>query len=426
MLEADLDRNMSDLRLTVREPGADVDPGANARGADWITRCMTEGHDNTPVPNLANAVTALRDDPALRDAFAYDEMACTALLMTTLPGANASKIAEPRPLRDEDATAVQEYLQLAGIARMGRDTVHQAIEARARERRFHPVRDYLDGLTWDGERRLHGWPQTYLGAEYTPYTEKVGTMFMVAMVARVMRPGCKADYMVVLEGGQGAGKSTACRIIGGGWFSDSLPDITSGKEASQHLRGRWLVEIAEMAAMAKSEAAALKAFVTRAEERYRPPYGRNEVIEPRQCVFIGTTNADAYLRDSTGARRFWPVKVGAIDTDALAADRDQLFAEAVHLYRAGEPWWPDRDFEAAHIRPEQEARYEADAWEQAVLEKIANIRQVTILSIAREALSIETQKIGTADQRRIAAILERLGWQRARRVNGTLEWARGS
>ena len=180
-----------------------------------------------------------------------------------------------------------------------------------------------------------------------------------------------------------------------------------------------------MAAMAKSEAAALKAFVTRAEERYRPPYGRNEVIEPRQCVFIGTTNADAYLRDSTGARRFWPVKVGAIDAEALAADRDQLFAEAVHLYRQDAQWWPDRDFEAQHIRPEQDARFEADAWEQAIEAKIDNIGQVTILSVARDALLIDTPKIGTADQRRIAAALERLGWRRARKVNGTMEWAKG-
>jgi predicted P-loop ATPase len=253
---------------------------------------------------------------------------------------------------------------------------------------------------------------TKLGADLSAYTRSVGTMFLVSLVARVYEPGCKVDYMPVLEGPQGAMKSAACAVLGGEFFSDCLPDVAAGKDVAQHLRGKWVIEIGEMHAVNRAESAQLKAFITRQVERYRPSYGRFEVVEPRQCVFIGTTNQATYLRDETGGRRFWPVKIGEIDIDGLAEDRDQLFAEAVHLYRLGEPWWPDRRFEQEHIKPQQESRYEADAWQEMIISYLAPQQKVTVGQVAKEALLIEAAKIGTADQRRITAIMERLGWHR--------------
>lgn len=384
---------------------------------DWRFKWQTT-EKGMPIGNVHNALIGLREDGNLSDILTYDQMSRTILLTKPTPDITGETDQSdlPRPIRDTDITNIQEYLQIAGLTRLAKEIAHQAVEKRAEERAVHPVKDYLVNLRWDGELRLKGWLNSYMGVEHGEYAARIGPMFLTAMVARIFEPGCKADYMLVLEGEQGIGKSSACRILAGAWFSDALPDFKSGgKDICQHLNGKWLIEVAEMSALDKADAAALKAFVTRATEQYRPPYGRRDVLEPRQCLFIGTTNKTAYLRDETGGRRFWPVKCGAIDLPALARDRDQLLAEAVRFYQAKVPWWPTPEFEAEHIRPHQENRYEADAWEQAVISWLPNITKTTVLEVAREALHIETPKLGTADQRRIIAILERLQWVRGKR-----------
>jgi len=379
---------------------------------EWLHECLLTDSGKL-VANLANALLALRRDPAFAGLFAYDQMLCAPVLMRPL-GDDATEGGEftPRAVTDVDISRMQELIQKIALIRLPKDIVHQAVDVVADDRRFHPVRDYLDGLVWDSVARLQTWLSCYLGAKRTSYSETIGKLFLVSMVARIYAPGAKVDHMLVLEGPQGELKSTACAIIGGRWFSDHLPDVTAGKDVSQHLRGKWLIEVSELHAMSRAEAALLKSFISRTHERYRPSYGRREVIEPRQAVFVGTTNRDTYLKDETGNRRFWPVKTGTIDTDVLTIDRDQLFAEAVKLYRDGVRWWPDKEFERKHIEPEQAARFEADAWEETIADWLKGKTKATIGEIARGALSIETPRIGTADQRRIAAILELLGWHR--------------
>jgi predicted P-loop ATPase len=387
-------------------------------GEPWHAFCIhSEGKNPKPLPVLANALIGLR--AVFPDSLAYDEMSCAAMLMQALAGENDFV---PRPLTDIDVGIMQDRLQRLGLKRLPKDTVHQAVDVRAHERRFHPVRDYLDSLEWDGTARLSTLFGTYFGAEQTKYTEAASRMFLIAMVARIYVPGCKADYMPVIEGPQGKLKSSACEALAGRWFSDNLPDLHEGKDVSQHLRGKWLIEVSEMHAMDRAESTKLKAFITRKEERYRPSYGRKEVHEPRQCIFIGTTNKDTYLRDETGARRYWPIVAGKIDIEALRADRDQLFAEAVDRYQHGEQWWPDKDFEREYMQPEQDARYDADAWEENIKDYLALHPRVTVGKVAREALGIDTQKIGTADQRRIAAVLTNLGWTRERKDSEGKRW----
>lgn len=379
----------------------------------WIDECVvTDGKDPKPLSILANVLVALRLDPALRDAFAYDEMLCAPMLMhrigTPLEPAAADY---PRPLTDKDVTELQEWLQKVALKRVSRLAVSDAIDCHARNHNYHPVYDYLESLAWDGRERLEQWPATYLGAEPTPYAHAIGSMFLISMVARIFEPGCKADHMLVLEGPQGELKSSACGILAGEWFSDSLPDINAGKDVSVHLRGKWLIEIAEMHALGRAEASLLKSFISRTIERYRPLYGRLEVHEPRQCVFIGTSNKDAYLRDETGGRRFWPIKTGRIELDALERDRDQLFAEAVNAYRQGRPWWPDKEFEREHIQSEQEARYEVDEWADPLGGYVLTVARTTIPEIAKNALGLDPARLGIVEQKRIAAILQKFGWR---------------
>ena len=363
-------------------------------------------------------------------------MAQDPILRTDLPLAPGAKPPPPpgRPVTDDDVNRLQEWLQHVGLPRIGREIVHQAVDAIAREIRIHPIRDWLNSLErdgnrsaerladrlsrrrsggqWRGERRgrptrrRRGLPDS--DRPHVPHCDG-GTHFH----SRV-----QADYLLILEGEQGVQKSLACAALAGQWFSDSLPSL-SDKDSRQHLRGKWLVEVSELAAFNRAETEALKAYITRTHERYRPVWARKDVIEPRQCLFIGSTNRITYLKDETGGRRFWPVKVGLIDTAKLHSDRAQLFAQAVDAYNHGDNWWPDIGFENQYIKGQQEARFEGDPWEERIAEMIAMNDRVTVCQVATTALGFDgVSRIGTADQRRIANILHGLGWNPGRDWRG--------
>jgi predicted P-loop ATPase len=389
----------------------------NTSEPDWKLDCE-RAQNGVLICNQANAVIAL--DAIYPGTFGFDEMAQAHVLRHCFNDDEAKFT--PRAIRDVDVTLLQNALQHTGFSRISWDTVHRAVEVISTRERFHPVREYLGALTWDRVSRINAFFPQYFGTADGAYEKQIGTMFLIGMVARVLRPGCKLDYLPVLEGPQGTLKSSACAILGGQWFSDHLPDISAGKDASQHLNGKWLIEVSEMHALSRAEATQLKSFITRQVERFRPSYGRLEVVQQRMCCFIGTTNKDTYLRDETGGRRIWPIKVGDINLKALADDRDQLMAEAVAQYRKGVKWWPDRNFERQYIILEQATRYEGDAWEETIAPYLANKDRVTIGQVARDAIGIETPRIGTADQRRVAAVLERLNWRRQPQASDGKRW----
>ncbi len=294
----------------------------------------------------------------------------------------------------------------------------------ARESPWHPVREYLDGLEWDGVSRHDDWLTDYLGVRKTDYTVLSGRYFLTGMVVRIYEPGCMLRSMPILEGPQFQGKSTALRILGGAWFGDTPLDLNS-KDVYLVIQGCWLYEIAELDAFNRAEATRIKAFISSLKDRFRAPYDRDVADHERQTVFAGTTNQDEYFKDPTGNTRYWPwqtQEVDLINLDGLSALRDQLLAEAVVRYRRGERWHPTREEQLQLFEPEQAAREIADPWQRMIynwLEKQTGAR-INTNDILFDCLKIEPGKVdGTRSMAtRVGTVMKRLGWHKQRETEG--------
>jgi len=348
------------LEKTLREAKGALGVGARqvgqSRTPGWWGKlaCFENGE---PKGILMNVAIVLREAQEWQGVLAFNEFANAVYFVGQSP--LNGDAACPCEFADNDDRRVTEWMQQAGI-HVRKEVVGDAVEMVAREHTYHPVREYLGSLTWDGKPRLDTWLTYYAGVDDTLYARAVGRCCLISAVARVYRPGVKADCMMILEGPQGIGKSTAIRILGdpceAGWFVDDIKINGFGsKEAKEQIRGMWVAELAELDGISRADIDSTKAFLSRTTDHYRPPWGKRAADFPRHCIFIGSVNGDEYLKDSTGGRRFWPIRCRSIDIPALLNDRDQLWAEAVARFRGGTKWWLDDEEIIAQATAEQEA-----------------------------------------------------------------------
>lgn len=398
---------------------------------EWAMGLIRSVTTDLPAVRLHNVAHALREHPKMRRGrLCWSDLHAAPWVRGPLPWAPAPG-EQGREWDTQDDLQLTAWLERRGIP-VGVEMAGKGVQLVALERPWHPIRAWLETLVWDGEPRLTGWLATYLGATASTYTEAVGARWLISAVARAMEPGCKADAVLMLQGPQGCGKSTALATLGGGWYTDDVPDLSGGKDAQLALRGVWLLELSELDALGQAEDKRIKAFFSRSVDRYRPPYGARMIAVPRSCVLAGTTNAQTYLKDETGGRRFWPVSVAhevPVDLNALRADRMQLWAEAVQAWRDGAAWHLETDELRELAAEEAWARYHEDPWTARVLREAHALvglpnrpAGVTIDEIltGAEALAIPVGQVRKSDADRVARILVAAGWERTRpRASGT-------
>lgn len=384
--------------------------------AAWENMGLAMTQKSGPIINVDNVVRILERWEPLKGVLWFDEFHQRMLTNKD----NDGKIREWRDVDDIDLTV---YLQRElGLPKMTTRVVREGVELFAFRHTRNEPRDWMEKLTWDRLPRIDHFFAQALGADDSEYTSAASRNFWLALVARIYRPGVKFDNMVVLEGHQGKYKSSALNLIGGEWFMEATETIGT-KDFLQSLNGKMLVEIAELDGFSKADVRTIKKTISCRVDTYRASFGRRATDFRRRCVFVGTTNEDEYLEDSTGGRRFWPIKIGNIDLALIVEHRDQLFAEAVTRFKAGEEWW----HMPAQAAEEQESRRRSDAWEDALLMWLSGREKVKLIDVAVDGLKIDIERFDRRAQLRLGAVMRSLGWTRiTARVASKLEkvWVR--
>ena len=391
---------------------------------------IVRGANGAPRVSLDNAVELWRCDEEVAGSVVFDEFNVDMLKMRrlpwTLPSDNDAETFGPWSDRDS-------FLCAAWFARkhnlpISAKTALELVASVSKDQKIDPLRDYFASCSksWDGTQRLATFGSRYFGTPDDEYSREVTRRWMIAAAARALFPGCKVDNMLILRGSQGGGKSRAAKALCGRpeWFFDG--DLALGdKDGRLALGGRHIVEVAELASANKATTHVLKQFLTNDIDIFRPPYGRRFVSVPRRSIFIGTVNDDEFLRDNTGARRFWPVSVGTIDVDAIIRDRDQLWGEAALLALDKVPHWVNTPELRALCEDEAEEHRTRDAWEELATnwlaapdggrQKFAELGYLTTGIVLDKAFPMDAAKRQRGDEMRIADVLRACGWEKHKR-----------
>lgn len=355
--------------------------------------------DKGPKRNLTNTMAHLRGIPELGKNLRFNEM-------------TQGIEWRGKPIEDCDVVDIRLLMERENYQPQDRD-VRLAIDRVCRENAYNPVVDYLTALNWDGTSRLYRWMQLLLGAPDTEFTKLIGPKVLIGAVARAMEPGCKVDTVLVLEGAQGLKKSSAiAALFGEENTAESVSLFDQHSKMVMQMMGAWCVELAEFVAILTRDRNAVKGMISMRSDRVVLPYAKMASTHPRRCVFFGTINPDetGYLTDNTGNRRYWPVSVTSIDIDGIREKRDQLWAEAYHLYREGERWWLEGE-ENQLAEAETAERHEQDAWAPILEDKLRGEAEVTS-DQALTALGIPHERKDKRAQMRVGAALRSLGFER--------------
>lgn len=371
----------------------------------WIDRLQYKKQKNqAPLMNVDNAMRALEGHPKFRGCIRYD---------TFYSNIFVKDKGEWRAWKNSDGKELLGYMQrFLGLVKIGKDQVEIAAHNVAIHNPCNAPKDWMETLKWDGVPRLDRMLTTYYTADENDYTKAVGKNFMIGMVARIYQPGCKQDNMMILEGAQGNFKTTSLEVLGGEWYStaSASPD---NKDFFVNLRGCMLVEIKELDNFRKADATLIKKILDTPYDDFRPPYGTVTERFLRSSVFVGTTNEKEYLKDNTGARRFYPIMTHSVKLEEIKRDRDQLFAEAVVRYKAKETWW---EVPVKECLEEQEDRRMMDMWEEVISEYLRHKSEVTTVQVCVEALKIEVSKADQFVQKRVSKIMHLLKWEKNRHL----------
>lgn len=382
-----------------------------------VDEMLVKSEKGNPLSIPANIECILQNDPEWTGVLRLNEMSGEVDKVKSPPIAGGVG-----PWRDTDDTRLAIWCSRKYGLHAPVKAIFEVVNAVADEHSYSPVKDYLESLEWDKVSRIPTMFKRYFGANEAgeDYLKLAAMCWMISAVARAYIPGCKADLVLILEGLQGKKKSSALKMLcGDDWFMDT-PIKIGATDTYQAMRGMWIVELAELDSLNRSESSASKAFFSSSKDRYRPAYGRRVVTILRQCVFAGSVNHRQYLRDETDNRRYVPVWCEGFDLEGLAADRDQLWAEAVHFFKDGHRWWPETEEEKALFKVEQEKRYVGDAYEDKIEKWLRDntLLEVTMENLLGKALGLDVKSWTKPEQMRVGTIMNRLGWVKKRPDRG--------